>query len=449
MAAAYRSSTSNTTSSTPASSLVLTLPSGVQVGDYLIATINVAGGSGATITAPSGWTTLAGPTNESTNEQLLTQYRIATGLEASTYTWTFDTTRQAAGAMAAYSGCYPYSAPAGGVSSSVASGTLAQAGMPAANSGIFIDIWGTANTTASNSLSGTAYTQDQNVCTTASPFISITLQHGTHQPYPPQSSNASGTQTCSQSSTYITQGIFLADATITNPNGFGLWEEYTANSGFSSASTETSNAVGLFKVEQPHTTVLAFIGLGSDAQTVTSITGSGLTWVNVARANTQTGSAEIWRTVANATAGSLGITINFSGAVHDYHGFVVGIQGTDPSGTNGSGAIGATNIGSYTTSAPTLSLTTTRNNSLVYGIITANNGSTTVTADTGQSKLFSSGDTTNNCAITLLRQTAVTPALGTSVTIDGTAPTTLTGNIAMVEILPAISHGLASSGAGS
>src|SRR3954453_1130697 len=94
-----QTSTENVNGST---SISLTVPSGVAVGDLLIADVDAAG-TGA-ITAPSGWTQEvagAGFTTYST-----VHYRVATvaDVAGASYTWTLGTSRKAIARMTSYVG---------------------------------------------------------------------------------------------------------------------------------------------------------------------------------------------------------------------------------------------------------------------------------------------------------------------------------------------------------
>ena len=85
------------------------------------------------------------------------------------------------------------------------------------------------------------------------------------------------------------------------------------------------------------------------------------------RANTQSGTSEIWRALSTVPLNNATVTANLSVAVDVASITVVSFSGVDLSGTNGSGAIGATGSGSDI-GAPEATLVTTRSNSLVYGV---------------------------------------------------------------------------------
>ncbi len=103
---AYRAAASG---AAPSGTLTLTVPvpGATLSGDLLVATIAVRP-STSTITAPAGWT-LRIRTNQSSgvaNAQAI-YYRVATGSEPASYSWTFSTSTGSAGGMVAFSGVDP------------------------------------------------------------------------------------------------------------------------------------------------------------------------------------------------------------------------------------------------------------------------------------------------------------------------------------------------------
>jgi hypothetical protein len=73
-----------------ATTLVISKPTSTVSGDFLIAGITVAGGTGTTVSPPAGWT-LIQRTDNATNVSLLTYYHVAGGSEGANYTWTITT----------------------------------------------------------------------------------------------------------------------------------------------------------------------------------------------------------------------------------------------------------------------------------------------------------------------------------------------------------------------
>ena len=88
------------------SSLSITLPAGTVANDVLIATIAVRP-VGTTIGTPSGWTKIRNTAQSSdVTLNMATFYRVATGSDAASYTWTFSGSSHtgAVGGMLAFSG---------------------------------------------------------------------------------------------------------------------------------------------------------------------------------------------------------------------------------------------------------------------------------------------------------------------------------------------------------
>ena len=98
-------------------------------------------------------------------------------------------------------------------------------------------------------------------------------------------------------------------------------------------------------------------------------------------------------------------------------------MGVDTTGTNGSGAIGATTSAGAKSGAPTASLTTTRNNSLVIGVGNDYDNATARTVGSNQTMVHQFLATAAGDAYWVQRQSAATPSSGTAVTINDTAPT--------------------------
>jgi RHS repeat-associated protein len=237
---------------------------------------------------------------------------------------------------------------------------------------------------------------------------------------------------------------------VVNPNGISVdrmvtGQDITASGTIISDPLTTNAAQEL---------LLAFVNSGATGGTaaaVTSITGGGLTWVRVGGSSLQGGNVEIWRAFATTLLVNAQITVFLSGSSQNTV-TIVSFMGVDTSGTNGSGAVGAVATANNSTGAPSVSLTTTRNNSLVFGV-----GSDTKSALLGSASVHVAGSGQNilsqfnypgcidgiNCFSSFnsdlwVQQlgTAVVAA-GTGVAISSTAPTTEPYDLAAVEILPA------------
>jgi len=209
----------------------------------------------------------------------------------------------------------------------------------------------------------------------------------------------------------------------------------TASTDNSAAATTIASPT--FTTTNTNELLLAFIS--SDASTagitVTNVTGGSLTWSLVKRTNTQLGTAEIWRAFAPTVLTNASVTATLSQSVAASM-TVVTISGVDTSGTGGSGAIGATASANASSGVPTASVTTTRNNSWVFGVGNDWDNATARTLGSNQTMvhqyLASVGDT-----YWVQRQTSTTPTAGTVVTINDTAPSNDRYNLSVCEVLPA------------
>jgi hypothetical protein len=188
---------------------------------------------------------------------------------------------------------------------------------------------------------------------------------------------------------------------------------------------------------QPNELLLAFVStdqLGTTPATVQSVAGGGLTWTLVKRQNEQNGTAEIWRAFAAAQVSNITVTATLPQSVTSLM-TIVSFSNVDTTGVNGAGAIGAIGGVSKPAGAPLATLTTTRANSLVFGVGIDYDGATARTVGAGQSMiaqlLASVGDT-----YWVQRLDGSVAAVGTIVTINDTAPTANRFNLAIVEIRP-------------
>lgn len=166
--------------------------------------------------------------------------------------------------------------------------------------------------------------------------------------------------------------------------------------------------------------------------TVTGVSGGGLTWTFVARANGQRGTSEIWRAFAPAALASQTVTATLSQSVVASL-TVMSFTGVDTTGTNGANAIGATASASAASGAPGASLVTTRNGSLVVGVGNDYDNAIARTLGTGQ-KLVDQYLTGLGDTYWVQTRSAVTPTTGTTVTINDTSPTGDQYNLAIAEI---------------
>ncbi len=242
--------------------------------------------------------------------------------------------------------------------------------------------------------------------------------------------------------------IFMVSLIVTAKAWGAIGVDISTSKGQGSAASTVSTSA--FSTSSGNELLLAFVSADSTTSpntTVTQVTGGGLTWVLVERTNVQMGTAEIWRGFATSALSSVTVTATLSQKV-DSSITVMSFTGVNTSGTNGSGAIGAVGSGNADPGAPTATLVTTGNSSLVLGVGNDWDKAIARTPGTGQTVvnqyLPSVGDT-----YWVQMQSGPTLLSGTSVTINDTAPTGDRYNLSIVEVLAAAGGGTTGSISGT
>jgi hypothetical protein len=223
---------------------------------------------------------------------------------------------------------------------------------------------------------------------------------------------------------------------VLNPGGVAIDQTIFADG----TTTGTTRATATFSTSATNELLLAFISSGKGTATstvVNSVAGGSLTWVLVQRTNTQQGTAEIWRAFAPTTLTNITVTATFSQTVQSSM-TVVSFTGVDTTGTSGSGAIGATATANAASGAPAATLTTTRANSVVFGVGEDPTAKVARTPGVSQSIVHQllCGVTGQTCTLWVQQVPTLVPATGTSVTINDTAPTADAYNLSLVEVRP-------------
>jgi hypothetical protein len=209
--------------------------------------------------------------------------------------------------------------------------------------------------------------------------------------------------------------------TVTAPGTAPVVEDYCNVYGTGSATAYGLTASGHNDLVVAYVTAKGPESAG--AQTIT-VSGSSLTWTRVAQENGVAGDAEVW--VAHAgTKKSINVT-----AKATKRGYSVVL--TDVSYKNATG-IGADGTFHSASGAPTGSITTTQDNSWVWGVGFDPKAAKNRTVGSGQ-VLFSQ---TKISSTTSWVQSTInpTPTAGTSVTINDSAPAAHPYNLVLVEIL--------------
>lgn len=237
-----------------------------------------------------------------------------------------------------------------------------------------------------------------------------------------------------------TRGAFFA---VVNPNAVSIDQIVSGSSDFASSVVTTQN----FSTSSPNELLLAFVNASAGGSAVIStVSGAGLTWVLVERTNAQAGTAEIWRAFSTSPLSNVTVSASLSsgsGFTGDSSLTIMSFFGVDTTGSNGSGAIGAIATGNSSAGAPSASLVTTRNNSLVLGVGDDPTVAAGRTPAAGQvlveqfTDACPVGFTCPSAGTTLwVQQTSTTvAAAGTTVNMSDTAPSGDAYNLSAVEIL--------------
>jgi hypothetical protein len=155
------------------------------------------------------------------------------------------------------------------------------------------------------------------------------------------------------------------------------------------------------------------------------VSGAGLSWTLVKRANAQFGTAEIW--MATATNQLSNVTVT---STQTFNGFR---QSLTVMLFTGAAGVGASAVASAPSGAPTVSLTTTKAGSLVYGIGFDYDTFIARTLGAGQVMVHQWPAAGSG---TYWVQTLLTPVASPGlVQLNDTAPTTGRWDFAMVEIV--------------
>lgn len=188
-------------------------------------------------------------------------------------------------------------------------------------------------------------------------------------------------------------------------------------------------ATAPFSTPGPRLLVALTSSDGPAAKQTTTVTGGGLTWSLVKRANTKGGTAEIWTATATAALSSVTVTSTPSSAGFDQALTVLAFTGAS--------GIGASATAGKLTGAPSVSLTTTRPGSWVFGVGEDYSHAIARTPAPGQSIISQWVDPGPGETFWVQDLNTVTPNSGTSVTLADTAPTKDIWNMAAAEVLPA------------
>ncbi len=117
--------TTNSSTNVTITNLVLSKPSDIAQGDFMLANVTLKGGSAESITAPAGWTQIQ-RTDNAINVSVVSYWKIASASEPASYTWTITPQTRAVGGITRYTGVDPTN-PIDVASSNIGHGTTASA----------------------------------------------------------------------------------------------------------------------------------------------------------------------------------------------------------------------------------------------------------------------------------------------------------------------------------
>jgi beta-lactam-binding protein with PASTA domain len=186
----------------------------------------------------------------------------------------------------------------------------------------------------------------------------------------------------------------------------------------------------VFSTSLPGEIIVAFVasdGASTGGQT-TTVSGAGLSWTLVQRANTQAGTAEIWKATAPAVLSSATVTSTQSQSNRDQSLTVVTFSGAS--------GIGASAKQSSATGAASATVTTTRANAWVFGVGNDWDQATPRVVIAGQAMIHQWVDTGVGDTFWVQSSGAKISNAGTSVRLGVTSPTADRSNFAVVEIVP-------------
>jgi hypothetical protein len=177
-------------------------------------------------------------------------------------------------------------------------------------------------------------------------------------------------------------------------------------------------------------TILAFVSTdgppGAGKQTVT-VSGAGLTWKLVKRANAQSGDSEVWAATASTILSGAAVTSTELKSGYSQDLTVIAMEGT--------AGVGASAAASAPSGAPTVKLTTTQATSLVFAVGNDYDRAVVRTLPTGWVMLNQWVNAGSADTYWSQYTNQPTGAAGSVITASDTAPTNDQRNLVAVELV--------------
>lgn len=408
--------------------VLLSNPTGLANGDYIEVNITSAGGSGVTITPPAGWTLIGVQNNSGANTAQWVYWKIAAS-EPASWTWTLSLAKQWSADGVAYTGVDQFNPVSffSQTSGATTISTVAFANYNPHTEADYLTACGshrgaTAVRTVSTPSSGFTTTADTS-STTTSPFMGAFILSGgtTGLPVVLQaigSTTLSGT-TASQCATVVGLRAAVTSANIDIEVAIVKTAAGTATVVSDAFATGVANS-GVLVMAQTD-------AITTSTLAISTTTGLTFTLVGSKVDSAGSGMVYVWRAIATSTISGT-VTVTLSTGTANYQLDVYTFRNVDT--TTFVGASTPLNGGP---SAPSASVTTTVNNSWVWGAMFNSTG-TPGTPTAGQTKIASTVFTA--MIAENQRQTAKTSTSGTSVAISDSAPTTSFWALLVFELLP-------------
>lgn len=431
MAVGQRTATTANTGSAAASSLSINIPTSTAAGDCLLLELAVNGGTGITITTPTGWT-LIQRNNSTTVLGSAVFRRIADGTEGSSLSLSF-TSCFASAVMNAYTGVDNNNPIAGitALAKTTASTSATFTGcIPQAENSYAVLFVASRNTTAAQHIStaSSGWTTNGDTATTATTFIQAAIMDQHTAGAFPLATFGPAAATLSTTSTDFDMVVVLRPTVTIVTGGFSIDVATFASELNDSGGTVTTAA---FNTGYANEIILAVIEGDSGASSVMNVSGAGLTWTAASTfTNARQNTFVYWALASSPLTGATVTATDSGNSASSWGLHVFGILGA-----NTSGPIGATTqTDTNTTAVFTSSLTTTAANSWVWLGWNNYTSNVTPTVGTGQTKVSDIANSGDGNRYSVTRQTAVTASSGTSVTSNSTAPSVKSAGISF-EIL--------------
>jgi Domain of unknown function (DUF4082)/Bacterial Ig domain/Fibronectin type III domain/Lysyl oxidase len=215
--------------------------------------------------------------------------------------------------------------------------------------------------------------------------------------------------------------------TVENPGSPGPCFVMDANVSVDGHGAVTTPAFTTAEADDQLLALVAADGPAGGGRQSVAVSGGGLTWTLVKRANTRSGDSEIWWATASKPLVNATVTSTEAAGGHDQSLEVISMQMSN--------GIGASVAGGAASGAPSVSLKTSEEGSLVFAVGNDYDKASARTLGTNQVMLHQYLGTSTGDTYWSQYTGLITGAAGETVTMNDTAPTGDQWNLAAVELL--------------